>query len=848
VKNLKGQVTIPYILIVVIVLVVAVVSLLLYSTLISHSVTSKTLLQITNFSSSNIYNGNQSFYFNILTNKNVFIKGNNYTLNEKIKFTNGTSLDVAKNFTLVLDENISPTVKFYQFFTTNVITSNFSGIATVSLEFLKNNVSSFIYPTSPVSDSVSVYSKNSTANLPYFLLTTNTTPPNTGLTTPASEYFHEGTIININATPKPGYGFISWFGSGKGNYTGEVQNMSFVLESNTSEIAMFGLLAPLYIKSTYPGLSVKLGGQVYTTNASTVLTEGNEYTYLFPTTYTSSTGVFYNLKYVSNCGTDTNSTGTIFMSPSYANCSLTGYYNVLVPINININNIGSEISGTSVQITFANGSTSSCSASCKYMAQVGQQIKLYAISSSNGYFNNYTGTGTGSYSGTNKTITLTVSNPITEIANFIPGETVFIASNSQISGNINNKIPITTNTTITLPANRPFNFTSNGILLPGFILKNWGTRLDYSINSSKTSCLNSGNIFTATNKTNSTRTECSVYFSPPTIQYAIIFKDTLNGINTTGFPYGNVFFDNGTEAQTVNWINANTVVQFYGTNNEGNYGFKNFTTISGTINGTTVNTGFSGIDSVPTTQPTNINCQCSNYNQFFADTQDFSFALYQYNYSTPTVNITSPIIEQANYVKTNSVISGTQSITINYNYYNISVDYSSSSSNQWDYYLSSYTTKSGQLTINETLTTPISNYTAGIGTYNIYYEGTNELFVSLTTNPDTFMYNLNVVNSKSFFAMSPEFKNIFNSINSYMNNKFPYIETNVGPYESNTKYISFSYTFDNMTVYENYGKPTGSGQYCGDLFYGNTGGSTEWVSCSTNFAFSNTYAGQYLYY
>jgi len=195
--------------------------------------------------------------------------------------------------------------------------------------------------------------------------------------------------------------------------------------SAVSPVSVVHVIAPynLFINTSYGGMSVVINKTTYTTNTSALFDASYNYNYTFLSTYTSPVGNLYTFKNVSLCNKiiGTTNTGNFVMKASYANCTLEGdYNNGEAPFTLIIHNSTSSVSGTSVQITFANGTTSTCKTTCNYYVPLNQKITLTAVNSTTGMFKNYTGTGAGSYSGTNSITTFTINNPITETANFIP--------------------------------------------------------------------------------------------------------------------------------------------------------------------------------------------------------------------------------------------------------------------------------------------------------------------------------------------------------------------------------------------------------------------------------------------
>lgn len=107
----------------------------------------------------------------------------------------------------------------------------------------------------------------------------------------------------------------------------------------------------------------------------------------------------------------------------------------------------------------------------------GSKVKIEAFPSSGYYFDQWRGTGKGSYSGSDKTYTITINNPITQIADFlimgnisvsapiagsnwIVGTQQTVTWTSNISGNVN--IKLSTDGGSTFPTNLAINTANDG--------------------------------------------------------------------------------------------------------------------------------------------------------------------------------------------------------------------------------------------------------------------------------------------------------------------------------------------------------------------------------------------------
>ncbi len=828
-KNLKGQVTLQYILTVA---VIAIIVLILFAGVYfftSKNLPNKVILAMTSFNSSNIYIGNQSLYFEILSSQDLF-NATNYSIAEKIEFSNGTKQTIVKNYTLINKENQTDNMIFLQFFSENVINENVNGSALLQLLYLKTN-NTIIYPEQNTTEQVIVYSLASYNNLPFYHLSISANPSNGGTVEPPSQYYKSGTTVVLNATPTKGYGFVQWIGNGTGNYSGSIEKIAIVLKGNVTEYAMFNPTYPLNIETSFPGLKMQIGGESIITNVTENLTATIPYSYDFPSSYVSPDGMIYSFVNASLCGNSVSESGTFVMNPDYSGCTLLGNYKVLAPLTINIKN-PSLVSDTYLLLTFQNGSTEQAYSTDDYYVVAGQSVTLQAFNSTTGYFKNYTGNGTVSYTGVSNPTTIKMEGPITENVSFLPETQVLFVSKSPISVLVNDKNEITTNQSYSYPYDKSFSvYSTSNEELPGYDYINWGTRNSITINQSASTCDISGSTITAINSSDSSNLKCTVYINQPVTQYLLQFNDYYYNNESKTFQYGNVYFSNGTQAQNDNWINANTVVSFYGTNNQAGYGFKNFTSYAnGTvINGTSV-IGYSGNDSditpaISSSQSQSESCpdnDCSfststgfNSNFEFWGYDGVPISTYYETFISSSIEMTNPAIENSNYIKNNSITENTITVNVDYSYF-IQVEEASSSGStnnggtQITTISDSYTTvNSGVESINVDVSQPYTNWTTGIGKAEINYftggSGYTEDYPPNYYYYDDFSYNLGFSTQPNLNNMPPEFQNIKNDIiNQIVSNYNTYVSENPDTVSKSSYEYSFSFSLSGTNIYYDY--------------------------------------------
>jgi hypothetical protein len=69
-------------------------------------------------------------------------------------------------------------------------------------------------------------------------------PSDAGSVSPLSGWYEEGSLVEISASPNPGYEFVGWRGSGLGSYTGKDNPVSITMVAPIVETALFEKVSP----------------------------------------------------------------------------------------------------------------------------------------------------------------------------------------------------------------------------------------------------------------------------------------------------------------------------------------------------------------------------------------------------------------------------------------------------------------------------------------------------------------------------------------------------------------------------------------------------------------------------
>jgi len=218
-----------------------------------------------------------------------------------------------------------------------------------------------------------------------------------GTVTPASGWRNSGTTISISATPTNNtlvsYSFNGWTGSGTGSYSGTNNPASIVMSGPITETASF-IQNPVQVRvQTNPvGLSFSVDSTTYTSAQTFSWQPGSSHTIATSSPQNGGAGVRYVWKNWSDGGAISH-TVVPTTNKSYTVNFTTQYYLTM-----------SHGTGT---VTPASGWKNS-----------GTAVSISATPASGYIFSNWTGSGTGSYTGSANPSSITMGGPISEAAAF----------------------------------------------------------------------------------------------------------------------------------------------------------------------------------------------------------------------------------------------------------------------------------------------------------------------------------------------------------------------------------------------------------------------------------------------
>jgi len=240
-----------------------------------------------------------------------------------------------------------------------------------------------------------------------YYLTTEVSLSSAGSVTPGSGWYNAGSQVQIIATANSGYAFLSWSGSGSGSYSGSNNTATITMNSPITEIANFGVSLTINANGLNPnarGTTVTVNGVSYSYSQLPVtvyISPGSTVSYSFNSSVPGISG--QRFVWSSTGGIDNAQSG-LFTMPATPQ-TLTGNYQEQYYLSVvSPNNLGNPQGygwyDAGMIVNFSVMTPVSTGPGQRYV------------------FVSWTGTGPGSYSGTNNPATVKMNGPITEMANW----------------------------------------------------------------------------------------------------------------------------------------------------------------------------------------------------------------------------------------------------------------------------------------------------------------------------------------------------------------------------------------------------------------------------------------------
>ncbi len=213
-----------------------------------------------------------------------------------------------------------------------------------------------------------------------------------GNVSPSSGWNNGGANVTITATASNNYSFGSWTGSGSGSYSGANNPGSITMNGPITETANFSI--PVTVQASLAGVSFTVDGTTYTNAQAFSWITGSNHTIATTTPQTGGAGV-QNIWSTWSDGGAISHVVAPTSSTNYTANFATQYY---LAMNAGL-----------------GGSVSPASGWNNSDAVVG----INATASAGCAFSGWAGSGTGSYSGSNSSASVTMDGPITETASFV---------------------------------------------------------------------------------------------------------------------------------------------------------------------------------------------------------------------------------------------------------------------------------------------------------------------------------------------------------------------------------------------------------------------------------------------
>jgi hypothetical protein len=212
---------------------------------------------------------------------------------------------------------------------------------------------------------------------------------------PGSGWKNSGSTVSISATAANGYSFAGWTGSGPGSYSGTNNPASITMNGPITENGSFTQNpVQVTVQTNLSGLSFSVDGTTYTAAQTFFWVPGSSHTIATTSPQNGAPGVRYVW---------TSWTGGGAISHTVAPTT-----NKTYTANFN----------TQYFLTMSHGTGGTVTPMSAWKTS-GTVVSIHATPASGYSFTNWTGSGTGFYSGANNPASITMGGPITETAGFI---------------------------------------------------------------------------------------------------------------------------------------------------------------------------------------------------------------------------------------------------------------------------------------------------------------------------------------------------------------------------------------------------------------------------------------------
>ncbi len=246
-----------------------------------------------------------------------------------------------------------------------------------------------------------------------------------GVVTPPTSWRTPGEVVAITATPDVAYDFAGWTGVGNGSYTGPDSLASVTMNGPITQTASFDPKMLITVATVPSGRPITVDGVGYTSPRSFAWLPGDAHTIAVASPQTSG-GSRYTFTSWSDGGAMSHTVNPTVVTTYTASFS-TEYY-----LTMRATTGGSV---TPASAWFAAGTV----------------VDIDASPDSNYTFQGWSGSGSGSYSGSNAAASVTMNGPITQDATFYQEGYSGIPTALSLLGNVPNPFNEQTEIRIGLP-------------------------------------------------------------------------------------------------------------------------------------------------------------------------------------------------------------------------------------------------------------------------------------------------------------------------------------------------------------------------------------------------------------
>ncbi len=247
-----------------------------------------------------------------------------------------------------------------------------------------------------------------------------------GAVTPSDGWHNAGEGLAIEATPDPGFGFNGWTGTGTGSYTGWANPALITMNGPITETAAFGSDVTVVVQCNPAGPAFMVDGTTY---AST-----QQFTWVPGSTHTLDAASPQSI------GPDTRYAFTRWSDSGAASHTVAPVSNTTYSATFKIQYTLTMQAGPGGSVTPVSG-----------WQDAGGLVTITASPDSGYSFQSWTGSGVGSYTGSSNPRTISVSGPVTELANFTPGTTPAAPATLTLLSNVPNPFSVDTEIRYGLP-------------------------------------------------------------------------------------------------------------------------------------------------------------------------------------------------------------------------------------------------------------------------------------------------------------------------------------------------------------------------------------------------------------